>query len=503
MTLQVLWFKRDLRIEDHPALSLAAGRGPVLPLLVIEPDYWRLPDVSGRQYRWYCNCAKALAKDLNALGAQLDVHVGDIVEALETIRRQHGAFSLVAHQETGNWWTYQRDIRVRRWCHENDVSFDEPMQFGVWRGSLLDRDKWARMWDRFMSAPVQTASKIRWSSPIFQGDVPDLARLQLSPDPIEWLPEPGTAAAREVLHDFLIHRGRDYRTDMSSPTLGWVGCSRLSPYLAVGAISMKECFQATVARQEELSRTNNEDSAAWRASLRAFVGRLHWHCHFTQKLETDPELEFRPAVRAYEGMRPPSNPVFLLAFAEGHTGFPFVDACMRQLAATGWINFRMRAMLMSFACYDLFLRWQDAGNVLARLFTDYEPGIHWTQSQMQSGESGINTLRIYNPIKQGRDHDLEGDFIRQWVPELRDCPAPKVHEPWLHDCAPNYPQPLVDHVTATKTARDAIWKVRHQPEVRQEAERVLTALGSRRRPPKRRSARGKRDAKSPKETAVP
>lgn len=245
---------------------------------------------------------------------------------------------------------------------------------------------------------------------------------------------------------------------------------------------MRECYQATQQRVAELSDDNSADGKAWRASLKSFIGRLHWHCHFMQKLETEPEMEFRPVARAYEGMRPATLPEWNTAFAQGQTGFPFVDACMRSLIATGWINFRMRAMLMSFACYDLFMPWQEAGAILGRLFTDYEPGIHWTQSQMQSGETGINTLRIYSPIKQGRDHDPDGKFIRQWVPELKHLSGNSVHEPWLHGGADGYPDPQVDHKTATKAARDAIWAIRRTSEAKTEAAGVLIRHGSRRRP---------------------
>ncbi|MEE4210352.1 MAG: FAD-binding domain-containing protein [Parvularcula sp.] len=487
MTLQVVWLKRDLRVDDHKTLATAAQAGPVLPLLVVEPDYWQLSDTNGRQYLWWLSCAACLKDDVEQLGGQLAVHIGTVLDALQAILDRHGPFYLTAHQETGNWWTFQRDIAVRNWCDENGIRFDEPMQFGVWRGSLLNRDKWAKMWDRMMAEPMaDLPTELAWSEHCLANELPDPRALGIPNDPIEWLPEPGTLAAEQVLKSFLYERGRNYRSDMSSPTLGAQGCSRLSPYLAVGAISMKRCYQETLARLNEFKNDPNEDAKAWCASLRAFIGRLHWHCHFTQKLETDPELEWRPAVRAYEGMRPPSDPELLNAFAAGQTGFPFVDACMRQLRATGWINFRMRAMLMSFACYDLFLRWQDAGLVLARLFTDYDPGIHWTQSQMQSGESGINTLRIYNPIKQGRDHDPDGDYIRQWVPELRDCGVSEIHEPWKVGCAPSYPKPLVDHAAAIKEARNAIWEVRRKPEVRAQAEAVLLKHGSRKKPRRKR-----------------
>ena len=111
----------------------------------------------------------------------------------------------------------------------------------------------------------------------------------------------------------------------------------------------------------------------------------------------------------------------------GETGFPFVDACMRSLISTGWINFRMRAMLVSFASYNLWIDWRQTSLYLARLFSDYEPGIHYSQVQMQSGTTGINTIRIYNPIKQGLEHDPQGKFIKKWVPELRHMTRANVH----------------------------------------------------------------------------
>ena len=497
--LQVVWFKRDLRVDDNAALTMASQAGPVLPLTVVEPGYWSGDDTSGRQYDWWASCVTALGQDIATSGGALGIHTGTVIEALERILDEHGAFRLLAHQETGNWWTFQRDIAVRRWCREHGIAFEELMQFGIWRGSSLNRDKWSKMWDAMMEKPLLPVPEVQWAGQNFGGELPEERTLGLAPDPVEWKPEPGTAAAVEILRSFLHERGQEYRTDMSSPTLGAAGCSRLSPYLAVGAISIRRCYQETRKRQAELKDDKSEEAKAWRASLRAYIGRLHWHCHFIQKLEADPELEWRPAVRAYKGMRPPSDPKLLKAYAEGSTGFPFVDACMRQLRATGWINFRMRAMLMSFACYDLFLRWQDAGTVLARLFTDYDPGIHWTQSQMQSGESGINTLRIYNPIKQGRDHDKDGDYIREWVPELADCPTKAIHEPWEHECSLDYPDPLVDHAKAVKEAREAIYAVRRRPEVRAEAEAVLAKHGSRRRPSRRRKPR--KDAVSKRQMA--
>ena len=132
-------------------------------------------------------------------------------------------------------------------------------------------------------------------------------------------------------------------------------------------------------------------------------------------------------------------------------GYPFLDACMRSLKVNGWINFRMRAMLLSFASYHLWLHWKYTADFLASLFIDFEPGIHYSQSQMQSGTTGINTIRIYNPIKQGKDHDPDGLFIRKWIPELSNIPNNYIHTPWLSNVKlENYPLPIVDE----KIARD-------------------------------------------------
>jgi deoxyribodipyrimidine photo-lyase len=173
----------------------------------------------------------------------------------------------------------------------------------------------------------------------------------------------------------------------------------------------------------------------------------------------------------------------LEAWGGGATGIPFIDACMRSLRATGWLNFRMRAMVQSFATYHLSLDWRSSGEKLAQLFSDYEPGIHWPQVQMQAGQTGINTPRIYNPVKQGLDQDPGGLFTRRWIPELAAVPLHLLQTPWLARPSerPGYPAPIVDYVAAARDAKARLTALRKTAGYREAALDVFQRHGSRKR----------------------
>ena len=233
--------------------------------------------------------------------------------------------------------------------------------------------------------------------------------------------------------------------------------------------------------------------------MASFNKRLHWNGHFIQRLELQPELEFTNMSRTMDGLREDDfNEDYFTAWCEGQTGYPMVDACMRYLRAHRWINFRMRAMLTSFASYHLWLDWRRTSVFLARQFTDYEPGIHYSQIQMQSGTTGINSVRIYSPIKQALDHDPEGIFIRRWVPELASVPTEHVVEPHKMTAAEqdrygciigtDYPAPLVDHKEAVKDAKSRVYAFRRKDGARSEAKQVYERHGSRKRPRRRAKA---------------
>lgn len=485
MSVQVVWFKRDLRVVDHAPLSEAAAQGPVLPLFIVEPELWHQSDMAGRHWAFVAEGLTELRTALAELGQPLVVLIGDAREVLADIHARFGISALWSHEETGNGWTYQRDKRVAAWARARGIPWHERRQTGVIR-RLKSRNGWAQAWDRDMGKPITDAPPAL--APLDAGwpsHIPSARDLSLIFDQCPQRQRGGREAGFDTLHSFLNERGRDYRTQMSSPVTAYDACSRLSPHLAWGTVSMREVAQTTWAQMRALKTAQGPKTARWRGSLSSFSARQHWHCHFMQKLEDEPRLEFENLHRAYNGLRPEiADSARLLAWATGETGYPFVDACMRALRQHGWINFRMRAMLMSFASYQLWLPWRDTGLHLARQFTDYEPGIHWPQVQMQSGTTGINTMRIYNPIKQGYDQDPEGIFVRTYLPELANLPDAFIHEPWRWEGATGllgraYPAPIVDNTVASKAAREALYTVRKGDGHRSTARAIAEKHGSR------------------------
>jgi deoxyribodipyrimidine photo-lyase len=484
--IQAVWFKRDLRTVDHAPLAQAAAAGPVLPLYVVEPDYWRLPDTSRRQWIAQRAALVELSDRLAQLGAPLIVRVGSVTEVLEKIHAAVGVSRLLAHEETGNLWTFRRDLAVHALCRRHGIPFVEVSQTGVIRGSAGARDRWARHYGQVMDAPVVPEPARLIPAPGAKVlPIPTGEALGLADDGCA-TPQAGTrGGALAMLESFLAGRGATYRRGMSSPLTGADCCSRLSVPLATGAVSVREVLQRLYAVRRALMAEVPSDRPVPVTAIDSLIARLHWRGHFMQKLESEPRLEVRSFHPLHQGARRPTAPddPVLCAWATGQTGVPFVDACLRSLIATGWLNFRMRAMVQAFAAYHLDLDWRASGEVLARLFTDYEPGIHWPQVQMQSGQTGINTPRIYNPVKQGLDQDPDGLFTRRWVPELADVPLNLLQTPWLADGVDvrGYPGPIVDPSAAARAAKARLTALRHAAGYREAAKEVFRKHGSRKR----------------------
>jgi deoxyribodipyrimidine photo-lyase len=463
----LIWFKRDLRLQDHAPLVAAQAFERTLALYVIEPEWLCSPECDPRHVAFALSCVAQLQSDLAAIGLSLLVRVGSMLKVLDDLQREAPFTHLFSHEETGPGWSYTRDRAVAGWCRQQQVEWLEWPQTGVLR-PLRSRSGWAAAWARRMNAP-QTVLQGGFN-PALGGlsgaacALPTLRDLGLVA-PAQAVPAAGERAAQMTLDSFLAGRGRDYRRAMSSPLSADQACSRLSAHLAFGTISMRRVHQAT----ESVIQSTDDRGLA--QALRGFSGRLRWHCHFMQKLEDEPAIEWRNFSRSHDGLRAgdgvceaPWNSEHFQAWCEGRTGYPMVDACMRQLRATGWINFRMRAMLVSFAAYHLWLHWRQPGLFLARQFLDFEPGIHWSQMQMQSGTTGINTLRIYSPAKQARDHDPMGDYVRRWVPEI-DTLA--------------YAVPVVDERVALAAAKLRLYGLRKASDARAEADAIQHKHGSR------------------------
>ncbi len=504
--LHIVWFKRDLRIADHAPLAHAAARGSVLPLYVIEPEIFHAADFAHQHWGFIRESLGELRDDLAALGSRLIIREGEMTTVLGALKRELGDFSLFSHEETGNDVTYQRDLRVKSWCLENNVVWQEFQQHGVIR-ALTDRNGWAKRWDQHMSEPLISEPALLQAPAALVAGIENLDDISIDfrEDDKPQRQLGGRSRAIDLLLSFLEERGQHYRSAMSSPLSAADECSRLSPHFAYGTVSIREAAHAVWAKRTALlAMPPHARPANLLLSLKSFESRLHWHCHFIQKLESEPTIEFKHVHRGFNGVRnegvlSADEELKFAAWKNGETGYPMIDACMKMLHHTGWVNFRMRAMLVSFASYQLWLHWRHTAVYLATQFLDYEPGIHYPQVQMQSGVTGINTIRIYNPIKQAHDQDPDGVFVRRWLPALARVPDAYIFEPWTMPqtlqehvdviIGRDFPEPIVDHVESAKFARDTLWALRKSDSVRDAAKQVYKKHGSRN--PAREGVRGR------------
>jgi deoxyribodipyrimidine photo-lyase len=480
--MQLVWFKRDLRLEDHAALHGASTQGPVLGLVVYEPTLWEQPDSSGRHAAFYMDCLVEFRQACRRAGLPLLLACGEMPDLLTELLRYLGPFCLHSHEETGNWASYARDRRVVEWCRQTQTHWLQCPQNNVVRG-LKNRDDWQKVWAQRMSQSclaVPAFQPLDAARSRMLSTLPDCFRQDDLAPWLHWARRdscPGRLTGGRLrgqahLKGFLSGRGLHYRSQMSSPLTAETSCSRLSPYLTWGVLSVREVVHAAWnALKEWREEQQHPGHRSMLLSLRSFESRLHWRCHFIQKLESEPEIEFRCLHPTTRGLRneeafDEKQRQLFEAWVNGLTGLPFVDACMRYLNHHGWINFRMRAMLISFASQHLWLHWRETGAHLARAFVDYEPGIHWPQIQMQSGTTGINTIRIYNPVKQALDHDPHQIFTKRWLPEYGTSA---------------YPDPVVDSVQAARLARERLWALRKTSQASEEAQAVFQKHGSRKR----------------------
>lgn len=491
--LALYWLKRDFRLSDNLALTTAlANHQTVVPIFVLEPSFLEASETSAFHVHAVTNALKDVQQKLEKQQGKLAIVKGEVVETLERLYQKAPFAAIYAHEEIGINRTYQRDLAVGEWCKKNKVEWIELPQTGVFR-RLKNRDIRQKLWKQFnfdTILPAPATSDIKrlnipksWQSFLFNKQYLAMTDtgFSLTPAQQEHVQAVSETDAEKTLQSFLYERGLHYRGGISSPNSAMTAGSRLSVHFAWGTITGRKVYQAVLARKEELKTSDQPDAGKWRSSLTAFLSRLHWRDHFIQRLESEPQMEFQSLHPAYEALEYDDKPEFLAAWIAGKTGFPMVDACIRCLQTTGFINFRMRAMLTSFACHTLHIDWKLLDHPMARLYTDYEPGIHLSQLQMQASVVGINTIRVYSPNKQIIDQDPDTVFIKTWVPELREFTTPQIIE---HRNQPlgNYPPQLVDWWRASKEMKERLWTIRKLAKTKELAKEVYDKHGSRKGP---------------------
>ncbi len=473
--INIVWLKRDLRTQNHAPFKEAEKEGiPYRIIYIFDENLIKHPDTSSRHLQFIYHSILDMNQQLQGYGRQVEVFHGDAVDVFEFLTTNEQVANVYSYQESGVKHSWDIDKKVSQLLTDRNLHWKEFPRDGIVRG-ISNRKGWDKNWFVTMNKPVIENTFSFQNLTALSHPFGLSKELQKTIEIYSENYQPaGERYAWKYLKSFVEKRGTKYNLLISKPLESRTSCSRISTYLAWGNLSIQEAYQFV---------KNHPNYNENKRPFGAFLTRLKWHCHFIQKFEVECEYETDCINRGYELLERSSNEDFLKAWKEGVTGYPLVDACMRALKETGWINFRMRAMLVSFLCHHLDQDWRKGVYHLANYFLDYEPGIHYPQFQMQAGTTGINTVRIYNPVKQSKDHDPNGVFIKSWVPELVNVEIQHIHEPW--EMTPleqqycgvtigeDYPNPIVDLVESGRNARTKIWGHRKNPEVRLEKERIL------------------------------
>lgn len=451
------WFRRDLRLDDNLALHAASKSGaPVLPVFIFDPAPLNGKNASPPRTKFLLKALESLNASLHKQGSALLIHHGDPRKILPQVVEETGA-SAVYFNRDYTPYALKRDAMVANTLSVPVYSFDDALLLAP--GEVLKSDGkpfvvFTPFKKRWLATPKpEQVPAPRLDSFVKRSDftllantaIPTLTDLGFAPT-IE-VPDASEAVAIRCLDEFISGRGRAYATrrdDLASDPGDDTqpGTSFLSPYLRFGIVSPRQTYWAAYeARQMTDDHTERDSLDTW-------VSELVWREFYMHILFHFPHVLTRNFRDNYEHVAWRDAPDELQAWKNGQTGYPVVDAAMRQLKAMGWMPNRARMIVASFLCKDLLIHWQEGERHFMRWLIDGDPaanngGWQWTAG---TGTDAQPYFRIFNPVSQSQKFDSDGAYIRRWIPELLNVPDGYIHAPWKLPAPPaEYPPPIVDH----------------------------------------------------------